>query len=216
MTVFIISAYAIAPLLGGIVWARAERLDQSVQVLPFLLILWFVTPVLLEVPGFVKRTALVATCITSILYTTLSLAVGVSVVRENLGYRGTTLSEADVPLVEKLDVVRFIAEDWKAHSPGSPIPVDYDLGGERWNWVPGFGMNYLEWYPAPYTMGRVFDYLFLREYGLYNRQEGKQVRAFGIHRYLINYSFEASPEVLNRRTREYIFGRLRVTIVGPR
>jgi hypothetical protein len=212
MLLFVMMAYAIAPLLGGAVWARDRRLDEAVQFIPFLLIVWFATPQVLELPDSVHRLALTVTCATSILFTALSLPIGFAIVRNNLKYNGELLI-ADVPLVDKVDAVRFIAEDWKSRSSSLQVPVDYDLGGGKWDWIPEFGTKYEKWYPAPYTIGRAYDYMFLRAYGLSNSQEGAQLRSFGGGRYLITYAFEPSPVMNGDSTRDYLFGRLRVTIV---
>lgn len=69
------------------------------------------------------------------------------------------------------------------------------------------------WYPAPLTIGRGFDYDFLRRYGLSNQQEGIQLRKFGTGRYLVTYSFEDPPGIPGARVTHYLFGRLRVSIV---
>ena len=212
MLLFVILSYAIAPLLGAAIWAREQRLDETVQFIPFLLIIWFATPLLLELPEPIKKPAFALTCATSILFTGLSLVIGFAVVRNNLLYKGQLLI-ADVPLLDKVDAVRFIAEDWKSRSSSLQIPVDYDVGGGKWDGIPSFGTRYQKWYPAPYVLGRAYDYLFLREHGLRNSQEGVQLRSFGGGRYLITYAFNRSPVVARYSTRDYLFGRLRVTVV---
>ena len=63
------------------------------------------------------------------------------------------------------------------------------------------------------TMGRSFDYEFLRKYGLKNQQEGTQLRTFGNARYLVTYAFEDPPQVENIQITHYIFGRLRASVV---
>jgi hypothetical protein len=215
MAVFVLMCYVLAPLLGGIVWARDQRLDQALTVLPFLLIVWYLTPLLLDLPAPIKRATFVVTCVSSIVCTVVAFGVGLAVVRGNLLYRGRSLA-ADVPLTDKLRAVHFIAEDWKSRSASGLIPVDYNLGAGRWNWIGNFGAVYEKWYRAPYTIGRAYDYLFLREYGLRNVQEGTQRRSFGTGRYLITYSFQVPPNTTGRASRDYVFGRLRVTVIGDR
>ena len=210
---FIALSYAISPLIGGPVWANNQRLDNVTQFLPFLLLIWFLTPFLIELPRIVRKPALIITWMISISYTVLSLIVGVSIVLATLSYRGNVLTQADVPLPDKLNAIGFIANDWKSNSSSKIIAVDYDLGGGFWDWIPKFGSSYSKWYAAPFTLGRAFDYEFLREYGLYNYQEGIQIRSFGTGRYLINYAFDPPPQVLGHSMRYYVFGRLRVAIV---
>jgi hypothetical protein len=179
------------------------------------LLVWYLMPLVLELPASLKKTVFAVTCINAIICTTLGLVIGVAVVRSNLLYRGKALP-ADVPLVDKLEAVRFIAVDWKARSASSTIPVDYDLGAGHWDWITDFGTRYEKWYPAPYTIGRGFDYLFLREYGLHNLQEGVQQRTFGDGRYLITYAFQRRPVPAGHPSHNQLFGRLRVTVIEDR
>jgi hypothetical protein len=208
----VVLSYMIAPLIGGPAWGQGERLDQVTQFLPFLLAFWFVSPVLLEHPQRLQAVLRRLTWISAVLFTVASMAVGLLVVYENLRYRGPKLTGSDVPVYDKLRLVAFAARDWKAHSSSPDIPIDYDLGGGIWDWITDFGSSYLEWYPAPYTIGRAFDYEFLRGHGLRNAQEGIQQRTFGSGRYLVNYAFEPAPALPGELTRDYEFGRLRLTI----
>jgi len=100
----------------------------------------------------------------------------------------------------------------RGSSLSSEIPIDYDLGGGRWDWITDFGVSYLEWYPAPYTIGRAFDYELMRVYGLRNAQEGIQQRTFGKGRYLVTYAFKREPFLPGEEVRSREFGRLRLTI----
>jgi len=213
MTVFIVGCYALSPLSGGPVWVRNERLDQVTQFLPLVLLIWFSIPFVLESSEYPARLLRGLTCVSSISYTLLSLAIGTLVVVENLGYRGNVLPTADVPLFDKLHVVDFVASDWRSRSVIKEIPVDYDLGDRNWDWVRDFGRLYKKWYPAPYTIGRALDYQLLRSYGLQNSKEGVQLRSFGKGRYLVTYAFRRAPVVDGCITQDYVFGRLRVTIV---
>ena len=42
--VLVFGAFTLSPILGGPVWANADRIDQSVQFLPFFLFAWFALP----------------------------------------------------------------------------------------------------------------------------------------------------------------------------
>ena len=145
------------------------------------------------------------------IFTIVNLLCGFMIIRDHLQYRDDALSEADVPLIHKEQAVDFIGDDWKKHSDSNIVPVDYDLGGRRWNRVPEFGQKLTTWYPAAMTMGRSFDYELLRRYGLKNQQEETQLRTFGNGRYLVTYAFEDPPSIEN--CTHYVFGRLRVSIV---
>jgi hypothetical protein len=214
MAIFVFLSFTLSPILGGVIWAHGQRQDQAVQFLPRVLMIWFLVPLVLELPPAFKKLAVVATCVIAIAYASLSMLVGASIVNDNLHYQGQVLA-ADVPLVDKLRVVRFVAEDWRARSTDPRVPVDYDLGGKRWDYVTSFGREYLKWYPAPYTLGRALDFTLLREYGLANAQEGVQLRSLETGRYLITYSFKKkSRGTAGAPMREFEFGRLRVSILG--
>ena len=171
--------------------------------LPFLIIInWKAGKIILNVSS-----------LSLILFGAFNLICGFLIIRDQLTYGGREVTEADVPLRDKMQVVRFIANDWKNYSDSSIVPVDYRIGGGKWDRVSEFGMLLEPWYPAPFTQGRGFDYALKRQYGLTNHQEGIQLRSFGSGRYLVTYTFEDAPQALNGKITHHIFGRLRVSIV---
>jgi hypothetical protein len=173
--------------------------------LPFLLFLWFSTPFVFDQAAkpFLKRAAAAL----SALYVFANLIVGYQVVTSHLNYRGETLSNADVPLVQKTRAVDYIARDWRQVSASQSIPVYYDLEG-RWPWINDMGRRMNQWYPAPMTTGRSFDYELLRKYGLSNSQEGVQVRNEGEGGYTITYAFQYHGD--DPAACQHVFGRLLV------
>jgi hypothetical protein len=64
------------------------------------------------------------------------------------------------------------------------------------------------WYPASMTIGRSFDYQFLRKYGLTNAQEGEQIRSGDEALYTIVYAFESRS--IDPASCRHGFGRLLV------
>ena len=210
---FISTSYMFSILFGGPDWMNNERPDQIVQFLPMFLLVIFLLPFTIKTSEKMGKIINWISLFSLLLFCITNLLCGFLIIRDHLQYHGNILSEADVPLVNKMDALDFIANDWKEHSDSDTIPVDYDLGGGEWDWVPKFGTALTQWYPAPMTMGRSFDYELLREYGLKNQQEGIQLRTFGSGRYLVTYAFEDPPVVKNGKIVNYIFGRLRVSIV---
>jgi hypothetical protein len=191
---FIILSYAFATWLGGADWLSNQRSDQTVQFLPLFLFFIFLLPFSVIRNG-TERIMDVFSKILFFIFVTVNLVGGFLIIRDHLQYRGDILTEADVSLVDKMQVVEFIAQDWKNQSDSNIVPVDYDLGGGKWDWVPEFGEKLTEWYRAPMTSGRSFDYELLRRYALTNQQEGTQFRTFGSGRYLVTYAFEDPPVV---------------------
>ena len=209
---FVILAYMLSPLLGGPYWANGERMDQQVQFLPLLLIAWFTVPFALRLPARLQRISRGLTVFVAAAFVLVSAVNSAQIIRLHLTYRGNFLSEADVPLADKLHAVDFIAHDWASASTQKQVPVAYDLGGKKWDWVPGQGKNLERWYPAPFTLGRALDFELLRVYGLRNTQEGIQLRSLQPVRYVVSYAFLNEPDPPGLRLVHHRFGRLRVSV----
>lgn len=210
---FISLSYGVSAWMDGPSWINGERPDQTVQFLPMFLFIIFLLPITVILGGRTERIITSISYISLTFFSVINIACGFLIVRDHLQYRGDVLTEADVPLIQKRQALDFIIADWKKHSGSNIIPVEYDLGGGVWDWVPEFGNKLLPWYPAPMTEGRSFDYELLRRYGLTNQQEGIQIRSFGDARYLVTYAFEDPPQVRGGKIDHYIFGRLRVSIL---
>jgi len=211
---FIVISYTVSSWMGGPIWMDGERPDQNVQFLPMFLLIIFLLPRMVIISNRVVNKVIKGiSFILLIAFGLSNLLGGIGIIQDHLQYRGDVLTEADVPLINKAQAIDFIATDWKTFSNSSTIAVDYELGGEVWDWVPEFGQKLQPWYPAPMTDGRSFDYELLRRYNLTNQQEGVQIRSFGTGRYLVTYAFEEPPQVENKKIEHYIFGRLRVSVV---
>ena len=170
--VFVLASYACGAYLNGPAWMDGERPDQTVQFLPACLLIVFLSPFTVSIEGSAQR--LIAGIAYGVLvaFATASLACGFLTIRDHLSYRGPALTEADVPLTDKEQVVDLIAASWKIRSASRNVPADYHLGGSVWDWVPEFGRGLQRWYRAPMTAGRAFNYKLLRRHGLTNQQEG--------------------------------------------
>jgi hypothetical protein len=212
---FICLSFAISTSMGGPNWLNGERPDQTVQFLPMFLFFIFLLPVLIKIEGTAGRIIKGISYFLLALFVTVNLLCGFMIVRDHLQYRGNILTEADIPLVDKEEAIRYIAKDWSRSSATRTIPIDYDIDRGVWDGVsstePALLLN--NWYPASLTEGRGFDYELLRRYGLKNEQEGVQQRTFGNGRYLVTYTFEEPPQVKTGKITTHIFGRLRVTTV---
>jgi hypothetical protein len=203
----------LSPLIVKQPWHRGRRLDQAVMCAPFFLFAIFAAPFSFSSWPRVERALRATTAVLAIAVSVTSALAGVLAVRNHLDYRGSVLSEADVPLIDKQHAVSFIAADWRASAGDGrgEIPVDYDLAG-RWPLVPAFGARLNQYYPAPMTTGRSFDFELERRFGLRNAQEGIQRRQVGSGRYVISYAFRPVPAGLAADTTHHVFGRLRVSV----
>ncbi len=210
---FVVLAFAVTGLLGGPAWASGDRTDQTVQFIPFVLMAWFEFPFAVRLPTVARTAAVLLTSIIAAAFIISNLVLGVQVVTAHLEYRGNFLSEADVPLAQKDQVVDFIARDWEAVSTSKTVSVTYDLGGNKWDNVPLIGIAMEKWYAAPMTMGRAFDFELNRIYGLKNSMEGIQFRPLFPTRYIVSYAFMPEPSQPGLALKHFIFGRLRVSVV---
>jgi len=211
---FVMLSFAFSPLFGGPLWAHNERPDQIIAFYPFFVVFWTLLPFVFVFQEPHKKRITAASTFLVAVFAIMNLIAGVMIVKGQLFYRGDVLTNADVPLIQVEQAVDFVAQDWLSVSDDPTIPVDYQLGGQVWDWIPEFGKVLDGWYSAPYTLGRTFDYELLRRYGLKNSQEGVQIRSFGGSRYLLNYAFEPPPQVNGFSVENFVFGRIRVTIVN--
>jgi hypothetical protein len=202
----IVLSFPLSPLLGGFSWHRGERLDQSIQFLPLLLLIIFAAPLAVE-SRLVRR----VTVTLALVFAATSTLAGWMVIQDHLRYRGPILSQADVPLVQKLEVVNWIASDWRAHSGSSAVPVAYELIG-IWRFLPAYGRLTSRWYPGELSVGRAFDYEFRRRYGLENAFEGQVERINQRAHYVVSYAFMPRPAYLGADSTDHFFGRLRVSV----
>lgn len=207
---FVAAAHVTSPLLGGPDWVSGSRPDQQVQLLPFLMFAWFLFPFTVNLPAWCRWPLQGTTAALAVGFSALSLVIGLQIVDKHLAYRGDVLTDADVPLQHQRSAMEFIARDWKRISPDPQIPVSYRHGQD---WVIDFGKQLERWYPAPMTVGRAFDYELRRTYGLTNSQEGVQHRSASEARYIVSYAFEKRPRVEGARISNYLFGRVRVSVV---
>jgi hypothetical protein len=209
--VLVMLAVVLSPLLGGPAWTTDDRPDQQVQFLPFLLFAWFALPYVVKLPTKIGWALRGSTLLVALCFCVLSLRGGWQIVLSHLNYRGSSLTDADVPLQHRRQAVAFIAHDWLTISADRKIPVSYQLGQE---WVDEFGKQLDPWYPAPMTVGRAFDFELSRVYGLTNTQEGLHTRSSRSVRYLVSYAFARLPYMPGASVTHHDFGRIRVTIAA--
>ncbi len=209
------AAYVVSPLLGGPAWAHGERMEMAVQWFPMLFVAWFTGGLAFPLPPRAHRLVRATTLVVALLFSVTNVVLGEAVRDSYSSYRGSVLIPADVPLADKVAAVDFIAMDWRRRGGGVAVPVDYDLGGGAWDWVPVFGAGLTRWYPAPMTLGRAFDYELLRRHGLANDQEGRIRVPPGTGQYVVGYL--GFPPLLTpgRSFREVPIGRLRVSVADP-
>ena len=79
---------------------------------------------------------------------------------DNLNYDGERLHNSDVPGNQKIEVIEFIANDWKNFSGFSKYTCFHCAFDQlEWKyWITEFGDKITPYYKSPFTHGRAFDY----------------------------------------------------------
>ena len=210
-TFFIFFTTLITPVLGGPNYRYYERLENYVQFYPFFIIILYFTFTTFTSQKQNKRYSIFINLIL-ITFVSLNIFMSVLTINENLKYSGDKLTEADVPLIQKIEIVDFIAEDMKSKGL-SKASISYDLGGGIWDWIPSHGSKFSTWYPNnPYTIGRIYDYLLLKKYSISNLYEGENSRNFKDSEYIISYKFQELNTQEGLNYKNYEFKRLRLSI----
>lgn len=189
---FILCSFMLTPLLKGPFWINGERMDMTLQFLPFFFIIWFVTPAVVQLPPLFHTSIQRISEALGVVFVIVNIALGWMTVESVRNYRGNVLTQSDVPLFQKLEVIQKVVEDWTSKSGSKAVPIYYDFNAvippERKN---DYGIELNPWYATPYTLGRAFDYELLRNYQLRNSQEGlptsNRIKENAV--YIIHYSF---------------------------
>ena len=173
-----------SPLLGGPNLHRGERIDIVHQFYPAFLFLVFGIAfhgARLMHSRWHKIITFNACC-----FVICNLLAGYALVYTALTKQSERITHADVPVIDKVRAVEYIAKDWKSSGGGPIIAVDYDIEG-IWAWVPELNKTHSVYYPNVYTIGRALDYEFERMHQLKNYREGDPIRSGTTARYVITY-----------------------------
>ena len=202
----------VSPVLGGPDFTDFQRMDTYIQYYPLFLILWFLVideASELKIRYINLKKAGLSVMVFSIL---LNLTLSIGIIYENINYSGNKLTEADVPLVEKIDVTKYIAEDMNKKQIKT-ASMSYQLGGGIWDWIPDHSEVFSKWYPQyPYTIGRVYDYMLLNEYSINNEYEGLNSRDFQNSDYIVSYILNEPELDSEENYTNILFNRLRLSI----
>ena len=209
---FIYFSTLINPALGGPDFSNSERMENYIPYYPFYIIIWFLTIDKLELFYIrkIKFSKLNKSLLISVI--SINLLLSIFTISDNLNYSGDKLTNADVSLVEKMEVTHFIAKDMN-NKGIEEATISYQLGGGIWDYIPRHGEKYAEWFPNyPYTIGRVYDYILYSNYSIINEYEGLNDRSFNDSQYIISYIFN-TPDIYDEsKYTDITFKRLRISI----
>ena len=209
---FVIISILINPIIGGPNFINRERMENFIQFYPFFLFIWFSTPYIFIKLKVFKEKIIPLNIIVFSIFIILNILLSFNTVSDTVEYDGNTLTEADVPLNQKLLLIDFLANDIKQKTNNTKASISYDLGGGIWDWIPDHSEYFSTWYPDyPFTMGRVYDYQLYRKYLIINEYEGRNRRNFKDSDYIITYKFETHEVLNNTNYEHHYFGRLRLS-----
>lgn len=209
--VFITTSILINPILGGPNFINLERPENLNQYYPFFLLVLLLTPFVFSNIGVFKNKIIFPTYTIFSLFILINIVLSFSVFSNSLNYDGDKLTEADVPLIHKIELVDFIGQSLRENNNNSTT-ISYFLGGGRWDWIPTHGEYFSEWYTDnPFTMGRVYDYQLYRKFSIINEYEGIIRRDFYDSDFIVTYKFENHRVLNNTNYDHFYFGRLRLS-----
>ena len=211
---FIFSSYLIFPLLGSFKLGNNENPSLSLQYYPIYLLIIFLFPLMFKSETNFKNIFLPINKFLFSVFIILNLSLSHSVFTDHINYDDFRITNADVPYPNKIEAIEFIVQDWSKFSDSNEIPIYYDFDKVNfYSWITEFGFYITEWYEAPFTLGREYDYELLKRFGFYNSQEGIQVRSIEKSKYIISYFALEPPDLKDFNEEHYKIGRLRVTKV---
>lgn len=141
-----------------------------------------------------------------------NIAFSYQAIKERINPPYYELTEEEVPIYIKYKVVDFMVPIILESGTLSPS-ISYQLGGGKFEWIDQHGSDLNKWFPiSAYTIGRTFDYIFLKEWGINNKYEGGQERFFDNSDYIISFTKDRLVSEEDGMFSTYIFGPLRVAI----
>ena len=197
--------YLLTPFLGGPNFFANERIDMELSLYFLFLIgsVMFIWEVFVQIKYGDQLTKLYIFSLS--IFIILNIMYSFHLYKEYIDYDESLISISDVPLKYKLQVVDYLYQDALSSNLliNNEIKVFYDLSGNNFGWINEFGRNYPEYYDSPYTIGRIFDLLLLKEFNIKNSQENIQLRRVDDVDYVVTYRFNSKINVDNLKVTSY-------------
>ena len=197
--------YFLTPFLGGPNFFANERIDMELSFYFLFLIgsVMFIWEVFGQIKYGDQLTKLYIISLS--IFIILNIMYSFHLYKEYINYDESLVSNSDVPLKYKLQVVDYLYQDALSSNLliNNEIKVFYDLSGNNFGWINEFGRNYPEYYDSPYTIGRIFDLLLLKEFNIKNSQENIQFRRVDDVDYVVTYRFNSKINVDNLKVTSY-------------
>ncbi len=210
---FVLISVLINPILGGPNYFLLERMENMAQYYIFYILVVFLLPFIFIKFKFFKEKLIPLNKSIFLIFIVLNLVLSFNIISNSLNYEGEKLTEADIPLLYKIELIDFIGNHAQSKLNRNSISVSYVLGGGIWDWVPNHSEYFSKWYDDyPFTIGRTFDYQLLRKYSINNIYEGLNSRDFNNSDYVITYKFDKHQILNNKQYNHIYFGQLRLSV----
>jgi len=171
----------------------------------FGLIFIFFENLYLKYYGLLKSVVFIVFLITNVTFSFFSI-------NERLNPPYNELTQAEVSIYSKYKLIDYLAPKILDKEIKKP-KISYQLGGQKFEWINEHGSLYSEWYDInPYTLGRSFDYILLKEWSINNYYEGEQIRSFNNSDFVINFSKDTVFLEENSLYDYFLFDQLRLTV----
>lgn len=177
----------VADVLGSPKWIDGQRLDQQIQFLPCLIFFWFLVPLVIN---FEKKNKIKVLFIFVFICFFIGNVISFyRVSHDHVNYNGNIITESDVPLIQKQEALKYIADDWNKNLKNKTIYLYYYFPHYRWNWIEKFSAKLSLYYPNVFTLGREYDYDLLKIYNFQNGFNMENSKNVLNSNYIITYNF---------------------------
>jgi hypothetical protein len=147
-----------------------------------------------------------------IIFIVTNILFSFHIVDERVNPPYVELTEEEVSIYIKYKLVEYLGPIILKSENLSPS-ISYQLGGGKFEWIDKHGSQLNEWYPLNvYTIGRTFDYILYKEWGIVNLYEGNQERFFTDSDYIISFTKDKLISDDNIFYKNINFGPLRLSI----
>lgn len=155
--------------------------------------------------NYIKTVIFLTFLITNITFSILSI-------KERLYPPYTDLTEAEVSIFTKYQLIDSLLLEIENQNIKNP-KISYQLGGNKFEWINEHGEKFSYWYPLnPYTLGRPFDFILLKEHNLVNFYEGELIRNIEGADFIISFTKDDLEVEEKSIYKNYIFNQLRLSV----
>ena len=161
---------------------------------------------------FYNKYAVFLKTVLFVIFLIINVSFSLFIVNERLNPPYAEITEGEVSIYTKYKVINYLVPFLVENQIKEP-KISYQLGGQKFEWIDTHGTLYYEWFQNnPYTLGRTFDYILFKEFGISNYYEGNQIRDFKGSDFIISFSKDNLKIEEYQNYNFYIFDQLQLSI----